>query len=136
MTHSQHAMYHTGVTLECPASCLGIYTVEDLLRLLTTAGHLALTEKWRTSGPPHRGDFPPHSEHSFNCPLSCLRLSAKVTNALRFDRSGCVSIGDLIRIIKRHELREVRNIGPRSVSEVRAALVAAGFDVQSYSELS
>lgn len=51
------------------------------------------------------------------------------------DRAEPRTIDDLIGMIRRHKLSQARNIGRPSITEIRTALIAEGFDAR-YSELS
>ncbi|MGP4024192.1 DNA-directed RNA polymerase subunit alpha C-terminal domain-containing protein [Actinomadura sp. 3N407] len=128
--HRMHAAGHEGIGLECPVSCMGVRTVGDLLRLLVTAGrmsglHAAFAAT--VAEVPHE-----HDRVMAACPVECLGLSAHVLNALRNDRGRTATVGDVLALLRSHELAEVRNIGSRRVGEVRTALVAAGFPVPHY----
>jgi DNA-directed RNA polymerase alpha subunit len=67
-----------------------------------------------------------------DCPIECLELSARTYNAVR---KGCgmepdpETVGDLIRLWRRGLLPDVRNVGPRAISEVEVRLVFAGLDL-------
>ncbi|MFG2249012.1 DNA-directed RNA polymerase subunit alpha C-terminal domain-containing protein [Spirillospora sp. NPDC048823] len=132
MSDTEHASHHSGITMHCPVSCLGVRTVADLVNLLATATRATIPD---ATTRPEPEEPQQHDEHTPRCPLSCLRLSTRVANALRHDRAEPRTIGDLVRMIQRHELSEVRNIGRRSITEIRTALIAAGFDAR-YSELT
>jgi DNA-directed RNA polymerase alpha subunit len=129
---TDHHPHHSGITMQCPVSCLGVSTVADLVNLLATATRATIPDP---NPRPATEEPQQHDEHTPYCPLSCLGLSARVNNALRHDRAEPRTIGDLIGMIRRHELSDVRNIGRRSITEIRTALIAAGFDAR-YSELT
>lgn len=125
--HDVHGARHEGIGLECPVSCLGVRTIGDLLRLLVEAGRVSGLHAEVASTVaevPHE-----HERVTAGCPVECLGLSAHVLNALRNDRERTATVGDVLGLLRSHELAEVRNIGPRRVGEVRTALVAAGFPV-------
>ena len=125
MSGSDHGPHHPDVSVQCPVSCLGIRTVGDLIALLADTARRGFPDK-PPGLPPN---FLPHEEHTLTCPVSCLRLSARITSAVRAHDGDVQNIGQLIYLLQSGELWEVRNIGHRSVGEVHAALVAEGFDV-------
>lgn len=110
--------------MDCPITCLGVSTVADLVTLLATATRTTVGRTGPDLTEPHQ-----HDEHTQRCPLTCLNLSARVTNALNDNRPKPQTIGDLLRLTRSGQLGELRNIGRRSRSEIHTALVAAGFDI-------
>lgn len=125
---TEHHAHHQGVTMECPASCLGVRTVADLVSILATTARTILPDAYPSD---HLDDEPQkHDQHSSSCPLSCLNLSVRVNNALKPHRDEARTIGDLMRMIQSGELHDIRNIGRRSLTEIHTALVAAGIDVR------
>ncbi|WP_329095134.1 hypothetical protein OG979_11640 [Actinomadura citrea] len=98
-------------------------TVGDLVTLLSTAARKALPD---ITDP----DDKQHDRHTEACPLSCLHLSVRVTNALKYAHTPPRTIGALLHMIRTDQLTEVRNIGRRSLAEVHQALTATGFDVR------
>ncbi|MES9602168.1 DNA-directed RNA polymerase subunit alpha C-terminal domain-containing protein [Actinomadura sp. NPDC000929] len=121
---ADHSPHHPGITTRCPTTCLGVYTVGDLVTLLTTAA--------RTASPDatHAGEPQQRARHTGSCPLSCLHLSVRVINALKYADLPPRTIGALLHMIRTDQLTEVRNIGRRSLAEVNQALTATGFDVR------
>ncbi|MFI0480494.1 DNA-directed RNA polymerase subunit alpha C-terminal domain-containing protein [Actinomadura sp. 9N215] len=119
MNETEHHPHHPGVTVDCPTSCLGVRTVGDLVGLLTRAAQTTL--------PDAPSPLRPHEEHLLTCPISCLRLPARIISALRAYDPDVRNIGQLISMFERDELSEVRNIGHSSVWDVRKALDAEGF---------
>ncbi|MEV0667187.1 hypothetical protein ACIBI3_38835 [Actinomadura luteofluorescens] len=124
-----HAVGHDGIGLECPVTCLGVWTVGDLLALLVEARRVS-----GLSAVPVDVGFGTHRHEggqlSRACPLACLQLSTKVRNALRNDRDCTAkTVGDLLDLLWSHDLHEVRLMGARGVNEVHAALLAEGFSV-------
>ncbi|MGI5420491.1 hypothetical protein [Actinomadura luteofluorescens] len=124
-----HAVGHYGIGLECPVTCLGVWTVGDLLALLVEARRVS-----GLSAVPVDAGFGTHrhggGQLSRACPLACLQLSTKVRNALRNDRDCTAkTVGDLLDLLWSHDLHEVRLMGARGVNEVHAALLAEGFSV-------
>lgn len=122
MSGSDHHPNHPDVTADCPMSCLGVHTVGDLIALLTSTARSAIPDNPSPA-------WPPHEQHSLTCPISCLKLSARITNALRHHDTEAENIGQLIHMLQHNKLGEVRNIGPRRLSEVHTALVAEGFNM-------
>jgi hypothetical protein len=83
----------------------------------------------RTGRVPHHGPVTP------GCPVECLLtvLSMESFNPLTraydapFDEPR--TVGDVMDLCTRRQLREIRGIGSRRVSEIEAALVLAGLDL-------
>ena len=126
---TDHHPHHQGITMQCPASCLGIHTVGDLVNLLATTARAVLPDAYPSTRP--EPDEPEeHDEHTPHCPLSCLNLSTRAANALRCNSTPTRTIGDLVRMTRTGQLPHVRNIGRRTLTEIHTALVAAGIDVQ------
>ena len=86
------------------------------------------------SGVPHHGPVTPH------CPVECLLtvLSLKTFNPLAraydapFDEPG--TVGDVLDLYTRRQLRKIRGIGPRRVSEIEAAMVLAGLNLAGHQQ--
>jgi hypothetical protein len=64
------------------------------------------------------------------CSVNCLRplLSAQSANPLRYN-TGTATVADVARLCRQHQLGNIRNLGPRRISEIRAVLILAGFDM-------
>jgi hypothetical protein len=64
------------------------------------------------------------------CSVNCLRslLSAQSVNPLRYN-TGTATVADVARLCRQHQLGDIRNLGPRRISEIRAVLILAGFDM-------
>jgi len=60
------------------------------------------------------------------CPLSCLGLSRRAADPLRFHLVDRVTVGEVLRLWENDELQDVRNLGPRRIEEITAALITAG----------
>ncbi|MEU8306873.1 DNA-directed RNA polymerase subunit alpha C-terminal domain-containing protein [Actinomadura sp. NPDC048955] len=118
-----HSPHHPGITTRCPTTCLGVHTVGDMVALLSAAARMARPD---ITDP----DDGQHDRHTEACPLSCLHLSVRVINALKYADTPPRTIGALLRMIRTDQLTEVRNIGRRSLAEVHQALTATGFDVR------
>jgi hypothetical protein len=85
-------------------------------------------------------DYPHHEPVTPNCPIECLLtvLSRRAFNALTrvchhepFDPPR--TVGDVADLYTRRQLTEVHGLGPRHISEIKAALVLIGIDVTSHS---
>jgi hypothetical protein len=78
---------------------------------------------------------PHHGPVSPDCPIECLCtvLSMATFNPLAraydapFDPPG--TVGDVIGLYTGGQLREIRGLGRRRISEIEVALVLAGFDI-------
>jgi len=83
----------------------------------------------RTGRVPHHGPVTPR------CPIECLLtvLSLDTFNPLAraYDAPFAEprSVADVMDLYARRQLREIRGIGPRRVSEIEAALVLAGLNL-------
>ena len=81
------------------------------------------------SGVPHHGPVTPQ------CPVECLLtvLSTNSFNPLaRADGAPFAelrTVGDVADLYARRQLRKIRGLGPRRVSEIEAALVLAGLNL-------
>ena len=86
----------------------------------------------RTGRVPHHGPVTP------DCPVECLLtvLSFHCFNPLTraydapFDEPR--TFGDVVDLCARRQLRKIRGIGPRRVSEIEAALVLAGLNLAGH----
>jgi hypothetical protein len=67
---------------------------------------------------PHHGPVRP------DCPVECL-LSVLSHAPFHPPRT----VGDVVDLYTRHQLRMIRGLGPRRTSEIEAALVLAGLDL-------
>lgn len=88
----------------------------------------------RTGRVPHHGPLTP------DCPVECLLtvLSMESFNPLTraydapFDEPR--TAGDVMDLCTRRQLRKIRGIGPRRVSEIEAALVLAGLNLAGHQQ--
>jgi hypothetical protein len=88
----------------------------------------------RTGRVPHHGPVAP------DCPVECLLtvLSFHSFNRLAraydapFDEPR--TVGDVVDLYTRRQLRKIRGIGPRRVSEIEAALVLAGLNLAGHQQ--
>lgn len=82
-----------------------------------------------------RTKVPHHGPVTRDCPVECLLtvLSAKSFNPLaRADDAPFGeprTVGDVMDLYARRQLRKIRGIGPRRASEIEAALVLAGLNL-------
>ena len=82
-----------------------------------------------------RGKVPHHGPVTPECPVECLLtvLSLNSFNPLTraydapFDEPR--TVGDVMDLYTRRQLRKIRGVGPRRVSEIEAALVLAGLNL-------
>jgi hypothetical protein len=87
-----------------------------------------------------RGKVSHHGPVTPECPVECLLtvLSLNGFNPLTraydapFDEPRTVA--DVMDLCARRELRKIRGVGPRRVSEIEAALVLAGLDLAGQQE--
>ena len=67
----------------------------------------------------------PFSKMSTDTPIDELDFSVRASNCLH--RAGRVTIGDIIDIINNEELARYRNIGKKTVSEIKTKLLVYGY---------
>jgi hypothetical protein len=81
-------------------------------------------------------EYPHHGPVTLDCPVQCLTtvLSRRAVNLLTrvrhhepFDPPR--TVGDVADLCTRNQLLEVHGLGPRHISEIKAALVFMGIDV-------
>lgn len=79
--------------------------------------------------------IPHHGPVSPDCPVECLLT---VLSLMSFSRLACArdapfsppfTVGDVMNLYTRRQLRKIRGLGPRRISEIEAALVLAGLDL-------
>ena len=68
----------------------------------------------------------PFSKISVDTPIDELDFSVRASNCLH--RAGRVTIGDVIDVINNEELARYRNIGKKTVSEIKTKLLVYGYD--------
>jgi hypothetical protein len=79
--------------------------------------------------------FPHHGPVRPDCPVECLLtvLSLESFNPLARAEDAPFgpprTVGDVIELYNRRQLRKIRNLGRRRLSEIEAALVFAGLDL-------
>ena len=87
-----------------------------------------------------RGRVPHHGPVTPDCPVECLLtvLSLNSFNPLAraydapFDEPRTVA--DVMDLYTRRQLRKIRGLGPRRVSEIEAALVLAGLNLAGHQQ--
>ena len=67
----------------------------------------------------------PFSKMSSDTPIDELDFSVRASNCLH--RSGRITIGDVIDVINNEELAHYRNIGKKTVSEIKTKLLVYGY---------
>lgn len=85
-----------------------------------------------------RSRVPHHGPVAPDCPVECLLtvLSMNSFNPLtRADGAPFAEpriVGDVVDLCTRRQLRKIRGLGPRRVSEIEAALVLAGLNLADH----
>jgi hypothetical protein len=86
----------------------------------------------RTGRVPHHGPVTPE------CPVECLLtvLSMNSFNPLTRAHDAPFAeprtVGDVVDLYTRRQLRKIRGLGPRRLSEIEAALVLAGLNLAAH----
>jgi hypothetical protein len=84
------------------------------------------------------GRVPHHGPVTPDCPVECLLtvLSLNSFNPLTRAHDAPFAeprtVGDVMDLYTRHQLRKIRSLGPRRVSEIEAALVLAGLNLAGH----
>jgi hypothetical protein len=84
------------------------------------------------------GMVPHHGPVTPDCPVECLLTVLSLysfnplTRAYDAPFEEPRTVGDVVELHTRHQLREIRGLGPRRVSEIEAAL--AGLNLASHQE--
>jgi hypothetical protein len=87
-----------------------------------------------------RGRVPHHGPVTRDCPVECLLtvLSRNsfnpLTRAYEAPFAEPRTVGDVMDLYTRRQLRKIRGIGPRRVSEIEAALVLGGLNLTGHQE--
>lgn len=68
----------------------------------------------------------PFSKISTSTPIDELDFSVRASNCLH--RSGRATVGDVIDVINNEELARYRNIGKKTVSEIKTKLLVYGYN--------
>jgi hypothetical protein len=85
-----------------------------------------------------RGVVPHHGPVSAHCPVECLLTVLSRTSFNPLTRADGApfgeprTVGDVLDLHARKQLREIRGIGPRRLSEIETALVFAGLDLAAH----
>lgn len=66
------------------------------------------------------------SESICNCSIDELFFSVRSQNALK--RASVFTVGDLIDLLNQERIRSIRNLGRKSVSEIKTRILQLGFD--------
>jgi hypothetical protein len=76
------------------------------------------------------GVVPHHGPIRAGCPLECLlpALSLMSFNRLKWADDPARTVGDVMNLLTRHQLGEIRGLGPRRIAEISQALHRAGPD--------
>jgi len=88
----------------------------------------------------HTGRAAHHGPVTPDCPVECLLtvLSLNSFNPLTraYDAPFAEprTVGDVMDLYTRHQLRKIRGLGPRRVSEIEAALVLAGLNLAGHQQ--
>jgi len=83
---------------------------------------------------PHHGPVTP------DCPVECLLTVLSLTSFNPLARACDApfgeprTVGDVVDLYARRQLREIRGLGPRRVSEIEAALVLAGLNLAGHQQ--
>lgn len=81
-----------------------------------------------------RGRVPHHGPVTRDCPVECLLTVLSMNSFNPLTRAYDApfpeprTVGDVIDLYTRRQLRKIRGLGPRRVSEIEAALVLAGLN--------
>ena len=86
------------------------------------------------------GRVPHHGPVTLECPVECLLtvLSLNSFNSLTRAYDAPFgeprTVGDVVDLYTRRQLRKIRGIGPRRISEIEAALVLAGLNLADHQQ--
>jgi hypothetical protein len=87
-----------------------------------------------------RGAVPHHGPVSPDCPVECLLTVLSLTSfnplARAYDAPFAPprTVGDVIELYNRRQVRKIRGLGRRRLSEIEAALVFAGLDLTGHQQ--
>ena len=88
----------------------------------------------RRAAVPHHGPVTP------GCPVECLLTVLSLSSFNPLTRAEGApfgeprTVGDVVALHARRQLRKIRGLGPRRLSEIEAALVLAGLDLTALQE--
>jgi hypothetical protein len=83
---------------------------------------------------------PHHGPVSPDCPVECLLTVLSLTSFNPLARADDApsgpprTVGDVIELYNRRQLRQIRGLGRRRLSEIEAALVFAGLDLTGHQQ--
>ena len=101
--------------------------LENKIReLMDSIGKYGLVKSVSSLCPPQTKLNISYSESTCLAPIEELALSVRGYNCLK--RSGINTIGELIEMINSQKLPSVRNLGIKTVSEIKATLLQYGYD--------
>jgi hypothetical protein len=87
-----------------------------------------------------RTSVPHHGPVSPDCPVECLLTVLSLTSFNPLTRACDApsgpprTVGDVMDLYTRRQLRTIRGLGPRRISEIEAALVLAGLDLTGHQQ--
>ena len=87
-----------------------------------------------------RTAVPHHGPVTRRCPVECLLTVLSLNSFNRLARADDApfdepcTVGDVMELYARGQLRKIRGLGPRRISEIEAALVLAGLDLTGRQE--
>jgi hypothetical protein len=90
--------------------------------------------------PAPRGKVPHHGPVTPDCPVECLLTVLSLNSFNPLTRADDApfgeprTVGDVVDLYTRRQLRQIRGVGPRRVSEIEAALVLAGLNLAGYQQ--
>lgn len=71
----------------------------------------------------------PFSKRTCAASIDELTLSVRSQNALK--RAGLFTVGDVVQALEADELGKIRNLGRKSIAEIKTRVAAFGFEVLS-----
>ena len=87
-----------------------------------------------------RSRVPHHGPVTPDCPVECLLTVLSLTSFNPLARAYDApfgeprTVGDVVDLYARRQLREIRGLGPRRVSEIEAALGLAGLNLAGHQQ--
>lgn len=87
-----------------------------------------------------RGKVPHHGAITPECPVECLLMVLSLNSFNPLTRAYDApfaeprTVGDVMDLYTRRQLRKIRGVGPRRVSEIEAALVLAGLNLAGHQQ--
>ena len=87
-----------------------------------------------------RGKVPHHGPVTPECPVECLLTVLSMNSFNPLTRADDApfgeprTVGDVVDLYTRRQLRKIRGIGPRRISEIEAALVLAGLNLVGHQQ--